>query len=114
MYLDKLQEASLPGSIYVENTDMPELKIGTTIKIEGYLMITKEIIVKTSGGIHVGIAASIKSIIKNKEHMFYKTQFRSSKLQKYIKIVALNIMQGKKIVLMVDGAEQMKKKFYKK
>lgn len=32
---DGSKEAALPGSIYVENADMPELKIGTTIKIEG-------------------------------------------------------------------------------
>lgn len=32
---DGSKEAVLPGSIYVENADMPELKIGTTIKIEG-------------------------------------------------------------------------------
>ena len=32
---DGSQEASLPGSIYVEDTDIPKLKIGTTIKIEG-------------------------------------------------------------------------------
>lgn len=32
---DGSTEATLPGSIYVENTKMPELKIGTTIKIEG-------------------------------------------------------------------------------
>ena len=32
---DGAKEASLPGSIYVENADMPELKIGTIIKIEG-------------------------------------------------------------------------------
>ena len=32
---DGSKEAALPGSIYVENADMPELKIGTIIKIEG-------------------------------------------------------------------------------
>lgn len=32
---DGSKKAALPGSIYVENADMPELKIGTTIKIEG-------------------------------------------------------------------------------
>lgn len=32
---DGSKEAALPGSIYVENADMSELKIGTTIKIEG-------------------------------------------------------------------------------
>ncbi len=32
---DGSKEAILPGSIYIENADMPELKIGTSIKIEG-------------------------------------------------------------------------------
>lgn len=32
---DGAKEATLPGSIYVEDKEMPELKIGTVIKIEG-------------------------------------------------------------------------------
>lgn len=70
-------------------------------------MITKEIIVKTSGGIHVGIATSIKSIIKNKEDsVFIKHSSEVVNCRNILKVVALNIMQGKKIVLMVDGTNE--------
>ena len=70
-------------------------------------MITKEIIVKTSGGIHVGIAASIKSIIKNKEDsVFIKYNSEVVNCKNVLKVVALNIMHGQMITLMVDGINE--------
>lgn len=70
-------------------------------------MISKEIIVNASGGIHVGIAVSIKSIIQNKEEsVFIRHSSEVVNCKNVLKVVALNIMQRQKIVLMVDGINE--------
>lgn len=70
-------------------------------------MITKELIVNTNGGIHVGIAVSIKTIIQNKdERVFIKYNSEVVNCKNVLKVVALNIMQGEKIILMVDGLDE--------
>ncbi len=67
-------------------------------------MITKDIIVNTAGGIHVGIAVSIKSVIQNREErVFIKYNSKIVNCKNILKVVSLNIIYGQKITLMIDG-----------
>ena len=70
-------------------------------------MIIKDLIVNTAGGIHVGIAVSIKAIIQNREErVFIKYNSEVVNCKNILKVVALNIMCGQKITLMVDGMDE--------
>ena len=70
-------------------------------------MIIKDLIVDTAGGIHVGIAVSIKAIIENREErVFIKYNSEVVNCKNVLKVVALNIMSGQKITLMVDGMDE--------
>lgn len=70
-------------------------------------MIIKDLIVNTAGGIHVGIAVSIKAIIQNREErVFIKYNSEVVNCKNILKVVALNIMRGQKITLMVDGMDE--------
>lgn len=70
-------------------------------------MIIKDLIVDTAGGIHVGIAVSIKAIIENREErVFIKYNSEVVNCKNVLKVVALNIMSGQKISLMVDGMDE--------
>lgn len=70
-------------------------------------MITKDLIINTVGGIHVGIAVSIKAIIQNREErVFIKYNSEVVNCKNVLKVVALNIMNGERITLMVDGMDE--------
>lgn len=70
-------------------------------------MITKDIIVNINGGIHVGIAVKIKTIIENKdERVFIKYDSKVVNCKNILKVVGLNILKGQKITLMVDGLNE--------
>lgn len=70
-------------------------------------MITKDIVVNTIGGIHVGIAVRIKTIIQNREErVFIKYDSEVVNCKNVLKVVALNIMHGQMITLMVDGINE--------
>lgn len=70
-------------------------------------MITKDLIVNTVGGIHVGIAINIKAIIQNREErVFIKYNSKVVNCKNILKVVALNIMNGQRITLMVDGMDE--------
>ena len=70
-------------------------------------MITKDIVVNTIGGIHVGIAVRIKTIIQHREErVFIKYNSEVVNCKNVLKVVALNIMHGQMITLMVDGINE--------
>ena len=72
-------------------------------------MLSKEIVVKTIGGIHVRVAVEIKKFIKDvDDRIFIKYKGDIVNCNNVLKTVALHVIQGDEITIVVDGINEKK------